>query len=414
MDDDDDVDEVRGVEDIKDVDEAQNGDEVQGVQESGHEKDIEDENSPSLEPMRPSTSGKSPLDFLEKCPWKIPTTENQISNFDPIQIARDALETTVILHPRFPKLVSAFLDFKREHGSDIERTLYTSMSQHDLIARLIKKRPLMFVNKHDWTVLRDGTELRNGHQHWLRVGTPLEGPYIYLKDYLSYDEMMLSSLIGTSGPSYLINDGHRKNEGKKDSDRPHQKRGIMIGLVGARFAVPGQMDYALCGIRTHRLPFRQDPRLTKIFRDWLLPSRPTPLTFDRPLYRARMRISIEMALLEADDRAAAAGTTAHVFLAGLGLGVWRYHDSQIGLWYREIADCLETIDLAHVTTVEIGWNACPQAEKDVLLRTERNTGIKIIVGSREPPCRKLDTDELLVRVWAWDSNSLPGKHFQID
>ena len=63
----------------------------------------------------------APLDFLTPCPWPLPTTNNAISNFDPNIIARDALETTVIMHPRLPMLVDAFLQYKRGHGSNLEK-----------------------------------------------------------------------------------------------------------------------------------------------------------------------------------------------------------------------------------------------------------------------------------------------------
>jgi hypothetical protein len=49
-----------------------------------------------------------------------------------------------------------------------------------------------------------------------------------MEEYLSYDEMMLSSLLGTSGPTFFINTGDRKNVSRKDSKGTFQERGIII------------------------------------------------------------------------------------------------------------------------------------------------------------------------------------------
>ena len=44
--------------------------------------------------------------------------------------------------------------------------------------------------------------------------------------------------------------------------------------------------------------------------------------FNHEVYKSRVRLTIETLLLEADDRAAAAGRTALVHLVGFGLGMW--------------------------------------------------------------------------------------------
>ncbi|KAK4632290.1 hypothetical protein CLAFUW4_03619 [Fulvia fulva] len=89
--------------------------------------------------------GVKPLDFLSRSPWQLPTKHNAITNFDAVQIAKDALETTVLLHPRLPSLITSFLAFKRDHGSEEEKKLCNTLTQHGLVARLIKKRALHFV-----------------------------------------------------------------------------------------------------------------------------------------------------------------------------------------------------------------------------------------------------------------------------
>lgn len=47
------------------------------------------------------------------------------------------------MHPRLPQLFSSFGAFKCEQGSRLEKAMYNDMSQHDLVARSMKKRPLV-------------------------------------------------------------------------------------------------------------------------------------------------------------------------------------------------------------------------------------------------------------------------------
>lgn len=92
----------------------------------------------------------APLDFLKPSPWELPTKNNAITNFDHSIVARDALETNVVLHPRLPDLLTAFLRLKLAHGSNIEKELCANMSQPEFVARLIEKRVLHFVNVRDF------------------------------------------------------------------------------------------------------------------------------------------------------------------------------------------------------------------------------------------------------------------------
>ena len=86
----------------------------------------------------------APLDFLTPCPWVLPTKSNAITKFNPNMVTRDALETRVILHPRLPMLITAFLKLKLKYGSEIEKRIYNNMSQHDLVGRLVENCCLHF------------------------------------------------------------------------------------------------------------------------------------------------------------------------------------------------------------------------------------------------------------------------------
>ncbi|KAK3697469.1 hypothetical protein LTR37_017415 [Vermiconidia calcicola] len=284
-------------------------------------------------------------------------------------------------------------------------------------ARLVIKRALHLVQVHDYTVLRDGVHqpMFDWNAEWRRVATTEEhlNQYVKLKDYLSYDEMMLASLLGTSGPSFFINTGPRDNRAELNPEVPHQERGIMVGLVGARFAAKGQMDHALMlppvadGPSPRR---RQDHRMSKVFQEFFGHEKDDK-RFNIPLYRARMQLSIETLLLESDDRAAQAGTTAYVHLVGLGLGVWAYAGEKQRVWYVEVViQCLKDLDLKHVSTLEIAWIDVPTSTARKCEATGKGVGIRVLFNKRSP-CAKLDTKELLIRSWAWDSNTLPGNEY---
>lgn len=366
---------------------------------------------------QPSIPLPPPLESLNSSPWALPTENNRIANFDPDVIASDALDTKVILHPRLPTLLDDFLNYKRAHGSAVEQELYAGMSQSDLIARLIKQRCLHFVGSHDYTVLRDGTSgvARN---EWLRVGTADEhlNNHIFLTDYLSYDEMMLASLLGSSGPTYFINDGKRDNRAQLDPSTPHQERGIIVGLVGARFQQPGHMDGALIlppNPLSPTYPRRQDPGVSSLLQNFLLGRQQDGSQFDVQMYKARVSISIETLVLEANDRAAREGTTAYVQLVGLGLGVWRFGPlaEEQKVWYVEaVTESLKRLDLKHVSTLEVAWVNVPADVQSSCIGVGRDVGVDVKFNKR-PRSAKLATNELLVVSWAWDANTLPGNEY---
>ena len=72
-------------------------------------------------------------------------------------------------------------------------------------------------------------------------------------------------------------------------------------------------------------------------------------------YKARTRISIECLLVEADERAHESGTNAHVYVVGLGLGVWEICEKQAEWFVDVVADVLQSIVTLHVSDVEFGW-----------------------------------------------------------
>lgn len=369
---------------------------------------------------------------LDRLTIKPPIETNSIRNFDPQTIAADALSTSIIIHPKFPSLVEAFLAHKRTHGSHFEKALYlpSSFTWRHEIARLVEKRPLTFMTRTDSTRLRDGRFFAHAHREWDRNGTRAQSlnRLLALDEYLSYDEIMLASLLGVSGHSYFINDGARANCGVAARAGTFQPRGVVVGLVGARFERPGRMD------AVYVLPPSeetiQDGALVALFENFFLEATATPaggqagrevpqaerVPFDKVMYTARMRITVDMLLWEANARAGEAGSLAYTYVVGLGLGVWKYDACQPVLYVDAFTSALETwpdaSPLRHISTLEFAYiHVDADCQSRVAAAAARHN-IRVRFSTRNP-AEKLPTEELLVLSYAWDGNSFPGNEYWI-
>ena len=355
-------------------------------------------------------TGDYPFLTLDLPIVKPPTTANSVRNFPADIVTLDATATTVVVHPRFPRLVQDFLAHKIQYGSTHERSLYATFSWRDEVSRLVEKRPLAFLTSRDHTLLRDGTELADAVREWDRNGTSEQhlNRKLTLKDYLSYDEIMLSSMIGVSGPSHFINNGSRNNCAVPGKTGNFQSRGIIIGLVGSRFERPDRMDsiYILPPTSSPS----QDSRITNLFLDFFGQVRDYRTNFDGKMYKARIRITADLLLLEANSRAQANSTTAYVYVVGLGLGVWSTDHRQAECYIDTFTDAIYELSLSSVSTVEFAWI---DVEKDVqsrIVAAAAEKHIRVLFSHRNP-AEKLETDELLVLSYAWDGNAFPGNEY---
>jgi hypothetical protein len=342
---------------------------------------------------------------------KPPTTANSIKNFDPKVVQSDAESTRIIMHHKLPKLVDQFLEHKRIHGSEYEKSLYSQpFTWKDEISRLITKRPLTFMGSQDFTMLRDGTTIDDAADEWDRNGTAAqrENKHLTLSEYLSYDEIMLSSLIGVSGPSYFINDGNRYNRGIPGKPGTFQPRGIIVGLVGARFERWGRMDsiFILPAARSQH----QDPRLTSIFESFFGVKRDDSVRFNYDMYKARMQITAETFLLEANARAQTTSQKAYAYVVGLGLGVWQHDNAQSAVYIDAFTAGLSSLSLPHISTLNFAYIGVPDSCVARVTAAAQKQGIKVVF-SRRNPAERLDTDELLVLSFAWDGNAFSGNEY---
>ncbi|KAH8156131.1 hypothetical protein CIB48_g12116 [Xylaria polymorpha] len=330
-----------------------------------------------------------------------PISSNSVRNFDRETVRSDAADTRIVIHGRFPRLVQQFLAHKRAHGSSAERALYhAGWTWQQQVARLVAKRALVFMGREDFTVLRSGQRIGGAYREWDRVGTEEEASnkHLFLRDYLSYDEIMLSSLIGVSGPSFFINDGRRTNIGRRDTAGEFEPRGIIVGLVGARFEREDRMDSA------------KTPGLS------IGTSKSPGLNFDAEVYRARIRVTADILLTEASRRAKSAGKKAHVYIVGLGLGVWAINSDQTRLYVQAFLAALDDLGdgLSHIATVEFAYikEVSGFRSRSVVFE-DSETAVDVRFTRRNPAAklRGADADNLLVLSYAWDGNAFPGNEY---
>lgn len=364
--------------------------------------------------------------------------DNNIFRFDPGSIRNDASATRIIVHANYPELVEAFLAHKRTHGSSVEKRFYgltaEAWSWQQQVARLVAKRPLVFMNSDDYTYLRSGDSLRGtATKEWDNVGTEADlngtlpqgqrNKVLGLDEYLSYDEIMLGSLLGVSGPSHFINDGNRFNNGLRADPATHEPRGIVVGLVGARFERRDRMDSVL--IQQPVANPRQHPELTELFRtffgmagggatEWR-----SSTAFNESAYKARIRITAEILLHEANSRAMPTGKSAYIYVVGLGLGVWSISGNQSRLYVETFIQAIDTLGakghLQCVRTIEFAWINVSSALLTAATIIGNKYGITVKFSSRNPAAKLIgkEAQQLLVLSYAWDGNSFPGNEYWV-
>lgn len=365
-----------------------------------------------------------------------PTQENKIAviaaddKAKQQEIVEQAQSAYPIVHKNVMKLIDNFLDYKRHHGTTIEKKLYASMDRDAFIVRLLTKRPLMFMTANDYYLLRDGTT--HGSGGFESIGKTTQKAPLILADYISYDEMQIAALIGVSVPTYFINDGNRNNQGKKARANSHEKEGVYVGLVGARFERPGLMEWqhmiitpalqpnnSLLSLWStfYGLPFATFEQAAADTTGRFIPLPDGTGYFDGAIYKERMKLVIEPFLRDAHTRGIAAHKKVYVHMVGLGLGVWQKIPQQAPLMLEVFADLIRSIDLSAIADINFSWfpanaQSCGGITDKKIFKTEDNT-IKIHFSKRNPAdkLRGKDASKLLVACYAWDGNSYPGNEY---
>lgn len=365
------------------------------------------------------------------------------------EMGKNARSTRPIAHPSTKQLTLAFLEHKKAHGTDVEKAVYKDMSLEGLFNRLMAKRPLMFMTAGDQHLLRDGWTANYGG--FDEIGTSKEeAPYI-MSEYLSYDEMAVSAVLGVSVPTHFINNGNRKNRCIRGQDGSYEREGISVALVGSRFERKGLMEWQHMvvtekqntvangyGADADRASHPMVNEFAKMYGQSHLPTfdeanasvqagekRFVPKggrilkdgeLFDTAVYKARCRITAEMYLAEANERAIAKDSMAYVHVVGLGLGVWKAHNAQTLLQVEAYLDAIASLDLPNVGVVYFSYFSKCSICRSKTVESKDGHPVQISFGRRNPSSRiqtkpPSDMPWLLVTQYAWDGNSYPGNEY---
>jgi hypothetical protein len=178
------------------------------------------------------------MNQIKNLAYKYPIKEHD-EYFKNLQYKDNYVDNSWLLVPTtLLNLIKDFILFKKSFGSDIEKSFYKDMDVKSMVLRLFKNRPLSFVGGSDSWFLRT-TE--DGYGNWESIGTDKERSPLLLKDYMSYDEIELSSFLSISLFTPFINTGARDNSGRYEKNC--QPNGIYIGQNGARFERHSKMEW---------------------------------------------------------------------------------------------------------------------------------------------------------------------------
>lgn len=135
-------------------------------------------------------------------------------------------------HRALIPVMEEFIQLKKTQGTPAERTIFAGMGWREFVQRCLVKRPVVFFMGHDHFVLPDG---RDGAGGFETLSEKAEDK-LSVHKFISYDEMVFSSMLSVSVPTHFINNGARNNCGRAaPSSSNHVRHGYYVASVGARF-----------------------------------------------------------------------------------------------------------------------------------------------------------------------------------
>lgn len=258
---------------------------------------------------------------------------NRVASME--EIGRCAQASRPIAHPQVIRYMQAYLAYKKVHGNDQERALYSDMSLEAFFNRLIGP----------------GNMRHPASQAQLRE--------------LGFfpDETEIVSLLGVALPTPFINKGDRHNRGVFDPHRENYvQHGIAIGSVGTDLYWPNSMEWkqmvvtreqnteangygrdnpraGVRGVMARELygpdfhfptydeaaaEYARNPngRFIRIEQTSSRYGTASPIYLDTVAFKRHQRLVLEPFLFEAAERARSEGKKAYVRPTGLGLGAW--------------------------------------------------------------------------------------------
>jgi hypothetical protein len=188
----------------------------------------------------------APAVVVQSAPVHRDLVTNMLTNLkEREKIIKEAEGSYAITSPENINAMRAFLEERRKSGTPAEKALYASMDVGQFVNRLLTKRPAVFMQRVDQTILRDGKEIEG--DHFLNIREERNCNDLKLQDYISYDEMQFSARIGLSSPTQFYNSGGRGNVGELGAEGTFVKEGLIVGVVGCRLNErPGLMETASC------------------------------------------------------------------------------------------------------------------------------------------------------------------------
>jgi len=363
-----------------------------------------------------------------------------------IKIATQALEVRAIADESILGLMDDYYDHKGKYGSEIEKEVYGQLNtKESIFKRLITDRPYVFTGEQDNHLLRNNKQNKGS---FIDVGT-LEEKKITLKEYISYDEMPISALLGVSAPTMFINNGGRFNKAQSVDVDPYEEEGIYTGLVGPRFEKPDCWDWkhiiitseqntAENGYGSENLDDSNILSLWSKFYETTFPTFKQAVNdksgkyvkvqnskkkidgyFNIEVYKKRMRLVIEPFLVDANEQGKKNNKKVYCHAVGLGLGYWAVNDNLQAEHMLEVyAEIIRDRDLSWISDIDFSWfpekisQECGGIKN--LEKFKMNNNDIIIHFSKRNPADRLegvDKGKLLVAMYAWDSNSFVGNEY---
>ena len=307
-----------------------------------------------------------------------PTTFNyydQRTDKEQDKLNKFSARSRPVIHEDVIGMAEEFLK-KQSHS------IYDGMNLVGFVDRLIRKRPLVFINSSDEWMDKYGNE---GCGDWDKKAKK------DIENFLTYEEIKISALIQLSTETLLINSGGRDNNGVPGPEGTFIKEAVYVGAVGARFEKRGKMDHEDCVI------FQDPQKQEKSFE--LERIGQSEYYFDVCKYKKRMKLSFETFLLEANSRGEQQRDAnrrgeqrrkVYCHVVGLGLGVWQLpgYQNQTKHFFDAFEESLDILMkrglLNQISDLDFSWVFPPS---DVVFKNQKlfkNSNLKIHISRNDP------------------------------
>lgn len=389
-------------------------------------------------------------------------TEATKSFLSEVEAVAQFNSTHAVISATTQKIMQAYIDKQKE----LKTEGYRRMTVPLLIERLLTNRPIVYFKDgfgYLYCSLQDGTVVKKKTaKEIIEVLRTLGDGKKHL--WLTPDEMMLGSLLVTSGATYYINKGDRENNGLPAETHDFHKRGIFTGLVGARLESKGESEFPLfvtspgdkgftdeehCLYSIMAKEFggglsyekteedaKANPKNYIRICEGVVPSEviegletitlknPKFVSggthyFNKQAYKNWLRAIIEPELLSKNELAGLMQIKETIRANGIGLGVWALCDEvkliQAELLievYQEVIAKYELVNIAAIDFANLvyGQTTYGKFSPDTLkeFTDKRDNKIAATISSNNFASKSQAKEEFIASQYPWDSNSFVG------